>query len=167
MPSVSAIPLSLGTVSLARGAGGVRMQNGVVALPAGVGHRRSPSPTSLRSSTTPSTACSRSRARAATSVWPASSPRAHSVTASKAPVEDVSRWATQGEALLYLGDAAAQERAYTRALTVGNQPWQVASMYQPATRAADVMGEQELLTRLTALFGGCAAVWVSNCQFSR
>lgn len=58
------------------------------------------------------------------------------------------RHATEGEAQLYLGQTDASMAAYTRAMTRGPQPWQAASMYQQAVRAADLTGNAELMSRL-------------------
>jgi pimeloyl-ACP methyl ester carboxylesterase len=69
-------------------------------------------------------------------------------------IDDVWRHATEGEALLYLDDTAAAQEAYGRALALARKPWQVGSMYQQAIRAADLMGEDALVSQLARLFGG-------------
>jgi len=43
--------------------------------------------------------------------------------------------------------------AYARALAFGPMPQQIASMYQQAFRAADLMGEEALASELRAMFG--------------
>jgi pimeloyl-ACP methyl ester carboxylesterase len=63
------------------------------------------------------------------------------------------RFATEGEANIYLGDHAAAREAYARALALGPSPRQTGSMYQQAFRAADLMGEGTLGTELRGLFG--------------
>ena len=70
---------------------------------------------------------------------------------------DVWRQATEGEANLYLGNTAASLDSYTRAAAMPLQPWQAASIYQQAIRAADLMGEEQLGEKLKALFGHPAA----------
>ena len=67
---------------------------------------------------------------------------------------DLWRHATEGEANLYLGNAAASLEAYSRAASTSAQPWQTASMYQQAMRAADLMGEEQLGEQLRTLFSG-------------
>ncbi|HEU5256094.1 MAG TPA: tetratricopeptide repeat-containing protein [Vicinamibacterales bacterium] len=67
--------------------------------------------------------------------------------------QDVWRYATEGEAHLYLGDSEAALAAYARAVALVKQPRQAASMYQQAIRAADLMGEEELTHKLPGLFG--------------
>lgn len=66
--------------------------------------------------------------------------------------QDVWRYATEGEAQLYLGDHAAALEAYTRAIAAAKEPWQIASMYQQAIRAADLMGEDALVQQLSGIF---------------
>lgn len=66
--------------------------------------------------------------------------------------QDVWRYATEGEAHLYLGDSEAALAAYARAVALVKQPRQAASMYQQAIRAADLMGEEELIHKLPGLF---------------
>jgi pimeloyl-ACP methyl ester carboxylesterase len=63
------------------------------------------------------------------------------------------RHATEGEAYLYLGDTQAALAAYRRAVTLSLQPWQASSMYQQAVRAADLTGEDVLVSQLRAVFG--------------
>ena len=76
----------------------------------------------------------------------------------KAP-DDVWKVATEGEAHLYLGDASAAVDAYGRAMTLVKKPWQAASIYQQAFRAADLMGDDAVAQKLRALLGqGPAAV---------
>jgi pimeloyl-ACP methyl ester carboxylesterase len=67
--------------------------------------------------------------------------------------QDVWRYATEGEAHLYLGDSSAALQAYARATALSPQPWQAASMYQQAVRAADLMGEETLRLHVGSLFG--------------
>jgi pimeloyl-ACP methyl ester carboxylesterase len=66
---------------------------------------------------------------------------------------DVWRYATEGEANLYLGNTAAARDAYLRALAMHPQPRQADSMYQQAVRAADLMGEDALVAELRTMFG--------------
>ena len=68
--------------------------------------------------------------------------------------EDVWRYATEGEARLYLHDSPAALDAYRRALTLARRAWQVSSMYQQAVRAADLAGDDALVAELAAVFGG-------------
>jgi len=63
------------------------------------------------------------------------------------------RYATEGEAHIYLGDHTAVRDAYARALAFGPMPQQIASMYQQAFRAADLMGEEALASELRTMFG--------------
>jgi tetratricopeptide (TPR) repeat protein len=63
------------------------------------------------------------------------------------------RYATEGEADIYLGDHAAVREAYARALALGPTPRQIASMYQQGFRAADLMEAEALAAELRALFG--------------
>ena len=63
------------------------------------------------------------------------------------------RYATEGEANIYLGNHAAAREAYARAVALGPSPRQIGSMYQQAFRAADLMGEEALASELRALFG--------------
>lgn len=63
------------------------------------------------------------------------------------------RYATEGEANIYLGNGTAVREAYARALAFGPTPRQKGSMYQQAFRAADLMGEESLAAELRALFG--------------
>jgi pimeloyl-ACP methyl ester carboxylesterase len=63
------------------------------------------------------------------------------------------RYGTEGEANLYLGNHAAVREAYAHALALSPSPRQIASMYQQAFRAADLMGEETLGTELRGLFG--------------
>jgi pimeloyl-ACP methyl ester carboxylesterase len=65
------------------------------------------------------------------------------------------RNATEAEAHLYLSDSSAALESYTRAVAQA-KPWQAASMYQQAVRAADLIGEDALVPRLAALFGRSA-----------
>ena len=71
---------------------------------------------------------------------------------------DIWRFATEGEAYLYLGDVDRALQAYAQALALGPKPRQAASMYQQATRAADLIGEEALVTQLAGTFGQGAAV---------
>jgi pimeloyl-ACP methyl ester carboxylesterase len=66
---------------------------------------------------------------------------------------DVWRYATEGEANIYLGNHAAAREAYARAVALGPTPRQTGSMYQQAFRAADLMREEMLGTELSVLFG--------------
>jgi pimeloyl-ACP methyl ester carboxylesterase len=66
--------------------------------------------------------------------------------------DDVWRHATEGEAHLYLGDRDACLAAYRCAREKNPEPWQLASLYQQAVRAADLMGEDDLIAKLRALF---------------
>jgi pimeloyl-ACP methyl ester carboxylesterase len=70
---------------------------------------------------------------------------------------DIWRHATEGEAHIYLGDVNAALQAYTRAAALSPQPWQAASMYQQAVRAADLMGEEKFRGQLSGMFGQPAA----------
>jgi len=76
----------------------------------------------------------------------------HSAASGRASVW---RFATEGEAHLYLSDSPAALGAYASAVALA-KPWQAASMYQQAVRAADLMGEDALVPRLAALFGRSA-----------
>jgi pimeloyl-ACP methyl ester carboxylesterase len=71
--------------------------------------------------------------------------------------DDVWRRATEGEANLYLGNAAAAADAYHRALALSPEPWQATSIYQQAFRAADLTGEEELGVQLRTMFSGTPA----------
>jgi predicted TPR repeat methyltransferase len=64
------------------------------------------------------------------------------------------RRATEGEANLYLGNTAAAADAYRGALALNPEPWQAASIYQQAFRAADLVGEEGLAAQLKAMFSG-------------
>ena len=66
---------------------------------------------------------------------------------------NVWRFATEGEANIYLGNHAAAREAYARALALDPSPRQIGSMYQQAFRAADLMDEDALGAELRALFG--------------
>jgi len=77
--------------------------------------------------------------------------RALTYCASRSP--GIWRYATEGEAHIYLGDHTAVRDAYARALAFGPMPQQIASMYQQAFRAADLMGEEALASELRAMFG--------------
>ena len=66
---------------------------------------------------------------------------------------DVWRFATAGEAHIYLGDNTAALAEYARAIAESPRPWQAASMYQQAVRAADLMGEDALVRGLGVVFG--------------
>lgn len=70
---------------------------------------------------------------------------------------DVWRHATEGEAHLYLGDATSALDAYGRAAAFAPKPWQVASIYQQAVRAADLAGDDTIALAITALFSRRAA----------
>ena len=63
------------------------------------------------------------------------------------------RYATEGEANIYLVNHSAAREAYARAVALGPSPRQMGSMYQQAFRAADLMGEETLGTELSVLFG--------------
>ena len=76
--------------------------------------------------------------------------RALTYCASRSP--GMWRYATEGEAHIYLSDHTAVRDAYARALAFGPTPQQIASMYQQAFRAADLMGEEALASELRALF---------------
>jgi tetratricopeptide (TPR) repeat protein len=65
--------------------------------------------------------------------------------------EDVWRYATEGEAQIYLGDTHAAIQAYARAAGLVREPWQAKSAYQQAVRACDLMGEEDLPKKLGAL----------------
>jgi pimeloyl-ACP methyl ester carboxylesterase len=67
--------------------------------------------------------------------------------------DDVWRRATEGEANLYLGNTALAADAYRRAIAAKPEPWQAASIYQQAYRAADLMGEEGLGAELRRMFG--------------
>ena len=62
------------------------------------------------------------------------------------------RFATEGEANIYLGNHAAAREAYARAVALNPSPRQTGSMYQQAFRAADLMDEDALAVELRALF---------------
>jgi tetratricopeptide (TPR) repeat protein len=66
---------------------------------------------------------------------------------------DVWRHATEGEAHIYLGEAEAALRAYQQAMARSPKLWQAASMYQQAVRAADLMGDEELGSKLVEVLG--------------
>ena len=70
---------------------------------------------------------------------------------------DVWRSATEGEAHLYLGNPTAALEAYGRAAAFSPKPWQVASIYQQAVRAADLAGDDTIALAITALFSRRAA----------
>jgi len=72
--------------------------------------------------------------------------------------QDIWRFATEGEAYLYLGDTDRALQSYAQALALGPQPREAASMYQQATRAADLVGEDALVAQLAGTFGQGAAV---------
>jgi pimeloyl-ACP methyl ester carboxylesterase len=76
----------------------------------------------------------------------------------KSGKQDVWRYATEGEAQLYLGDHAAALDAYTRAIASVKEPWQITSMYQQAIRAVDLMGEDALGEQLILLFNRPATI---------
>jgi pimeloyl-ACP methyl ester carboxylesterase len=63
------------------------------------------------------------------------------------------RFATEGEANIYLSNHTAVREAYARALAFDPSPRQTGSMYQQAFRAADLMDEDALAAELRALFG--------------
>jgi tetratricopeptide (TPR) repeat protein len=67
--------------------------------------------------------------------------------------KDIWRYATEGEANLYLGDSLAALQGYTRAAALSPDPWQAGSMYQQAIRVTDLLGEEQLRKQLGALFG--------------
>jgi pimeloyl-ACP methyl ester carboxylesterase len=67
--------------------------------------------------------------------------------------DDVWRRATEGEANLYLGKPALAAVAYRGAIAAKPEPWQAASIYQQAYRAADLMGEEALGAQLRLMFG--------------
>jgi len=71
--------------------------------------------------------------------------------------DDVWRRATEGEANLYLGNAAAAADSYRSALALSPEPWQATSIYQQAFRAADLVGEEDLAAQLKAMFSGAPA----------
>lgn len=68
------------------------------------------------------------------------------------------RYATEGEANIYLDNHPATRDAYARALALGPSPRQIASMYQQAYRAADLMGQEALAAELRDLFGQAPTV---------
>jgi tetratricopeptide (TPR) repeat protein len=76
----------------------------------------------------------------------------------KSGIQDVWRYATEGEAYLYLGDTARALEGYGKALALTPEPRQAASMYQQAVRAADLTGEDHTVGDLAAVFGQRTAV---------
>lgn len=71
---------------------------------------------------------------------------------------NVWRYATEGEAYLYLGDTARALEGYGKALALKPEPRQAASMYQQAARAADLIGEDHTVNDLATIFGQGAGV---------
>ena len=66
---------------------------------------------------------------------------------------DVWRHATEGEAHIYFGQSEPALEAYRRALRRPPEPWQAASIYQQAIRAADLMADELLTKELPMMFG--------------
>ena len=75
----------------------------------------------------------------------------------KSGQDDIWRYATEGEAHLYLGETAAALQAYGNAIARKPKPREAASMYQQAVRAADLMGEDTLVAELAGTFGQTVA----------
>lgn len=71
---------------------------------------------------------------------------------SDSPAKDVWWHATVGEAHLYLGDAEAAMASYQAALANKPEPRKIASMYQQAVRAADLVGGDALRQRVSQTF---------------
>jgi len=65
---------------------------------------------------------------------------------------DLWRFATEGEAHLYLGNPEAALAAYANALALSPEPRNAGSMYQQAIRVADLMRQDETIKPLQALF---------------
>ena len=67
---------------------------------------------------------------------------------------DIWRYATEGEARIYLGQTEEALSLYREAMKPQRrtEPWQIASMYQQSVRAADLTGNDDLSQRLPGLF---------------
>lgn len=66
--------------------------------------------------------------------------------------EELWRFATEGEANLYLGHDDDAVAGYRKALEYEPKPWQLASMYEQASRVAELISKPAVAERLRKLF---------------
>lgn len=76
----------------------------------------------------------------------------HALKHCGASKEDLWRYATEGEANLYLNNDDAAIAGYRKALEYEPKPWQLASMYEQASRVTDLLGKPTVAERLRKVF---------------
>ncbi|HEX9735035.1 MAG TPA: tetratricopeptide repeat-containing protein [Thermoanaerobaculia bacterium] len=76
----------------------------------------------------------------------------HALGHCAAAEEDLWRFATEGEANLYLGHDDEAVAGYKKALEYEPKPWQLASMYEQACRVTELLGKPTVSERLRKVF---------------
>jgi len=76
----------------------------------------------------------------------------HALGHCAAAEEDLWRFATEGEANLYLGHDDEAVAGYRKALGYEPKPWQLASMYEQASRVAELLAKPAVAEKLRKVF---------------